>query len=61
MGENQGTAKHFDEGKPALQWIPYESLIEVAKEKPSNFELLKQELIQKLFNNREYIFGIDQQ
>ncbi len=35
----------------------FRTLIEVAKEKPSNFELLKQELIQKLFNNREYIFG----
>lgn len=26
-----GTAKHFDENKPALQWIPYEPLTEVAK------------------------------
>ena len=31
MGESQGTAKHFDEGKPALQWIPYEPLTDIAK------------------------------
>jgi hypothetical protein len=26
-----GEAKHFDEGKPQLQWIPFEPLAEVAR------------------------------
>ena len=26
-----GTAKHFDEGKPALQWIPYDALVEISR------------------------------
>jgi len=26
----KGTAKHFDTGKPALQWIPYEALVSIA-------------------------------
>ncbi|MFK5975577.1 MAG: DEAD/DEAH box helicase family protein, partial [Sulfurovum sp.] len=33
------------------------SLLEIAKEKPQNFEALKSDLSQKLFDNSRYVFG----
>ncbi len=33
------------------------SLLEIAKQKPKNFEILKQQLASKLDDNRQYIFG----
>ena len=36
------------------------SLLEIAKEKPQNFEALKNDLLKKLSNSKKYIFGDEQ-